>query len=198
MKFALGRKIGMTTVQDPEKGALNVTLIECPDNTVTFVRNYERDGYAAVQVEISKTAKSKLKKEFRLDINREQSEAEADLKSYEIGKVLTTETFAVGDLVSISGTTKAKGFQGVVKRHGFKGGPRTHGHKDNLRMPGSIGATTPQHVMKGKRMGGRMGGVQATSRNVRVVFVDAERKLLGVRGAVPGIPGGIVAVRTAR
>lgn len=198
MKFVLGKKVGMTTIQDPEKGALNVTLIECPTNTVTLVRNYDRDGYAAVQVEIDKTAKRKLRQEFRLDINRNRAEVEEDLKQYESGQAFSAEVFVVGDSVSVMGTTKAKGFQGVVKRHGFKGSPRTHGHKDQLRRSGSIGATTPQHVFKGKRMAGRMGGVQATSRNVKVVFVDAEKRLLAVRGAVPGVSGGVVAVRTAR
>lgn len=198
MNFVLGKKIGMTTIQDPEKGALNVTLIECPTNTVTLVREYGRDGYAAVQVEIDKTAKRKLRQEFRLDINREQAEAEEDLKRFQPGQTFAAEVFSVGDKVSVVGTTKAKGFQGVVKRHGFKGSPKTHGHKDQLRRSGSIGATTPQHVFKGKRMAGRMGGTQATTRNVKVVLVDAERRLLAVQGAVPGISGGVVAVRTAR
>ena len=196
MKFVLGKKIGMTTIQDGELGARNVTLIECPTNTVTFVRDFERDGYAAVQLEISKTSKKTLRREFRLDLQTEKSVAEESLKEYSIGQTFSGEVFVVGDHVAVTGTTKAKGFQGVVKRHGFKGAPRTHGHKDQQRMPGSIGSTEPQHVIKGMRMAGRMGGVTSTSRNLKVVLVDAERRIVAVEGAVPGNPGGVVSIRT--
>lgn len=198
MKFLLGKKLGMTTLQDPEKGAQNVTLIEYTPNTVTAIRTPERDGYSAVQIQIAKTSKKTLRREFRLDFHRTPDEVAADLAQYAIDQVLTPEVFAVGEIVSVSGITKAKGFQGVVKRHGFKGSPRSHGHKDQLRMPGSIGDTNHQHVIKGMRMGGRMGGVKATSEGLKVVMVDVEKGLIAVRGAVPGVPGGVVALRTIR
>jgi large subunit ribosomal protein L3 len=196
MKFVLGKKVGMTTIQDTEKGAQNVTLIECLPNKVSFLRTGEQDGYVAVQVEVAKTSKRLHRQEFRLDLHQDQAEAMAELGQYTLGQSFSGEIFAVGDTVSVTGTSKAKGFQGVVKRHGFKGGPRSHGHKDNLRAPGSIGSTEPQHVIKGMRMAGRMGGVTKTSTNLSVAFVDAEKHLIAVEGAVPGNPGGIVAVRT--
>jgi len=198
MKFLLGKKLGMTTLQDAEKGAQNVTLIEYTPNTVTAIRTPERDGYSAVQIQIAKTSKKTLRREFRLDFHRTEAEVAADLAQYAVDQVIPAETLAVGDLVSVSGITKAKGFQGVVKRHGFKGSPRTHGHKDQQRMPGSIGDTNHQHVIKGMRMGGRMGGVKATSQGLKVVLVDVEKGLIAVRGAVPGVPGGVVALRTIR
>jgi len=40
-----------------------------------------------------------------------------------------------------------------------------------------------------------MGSDRVTSQNIRVVLVDAERNLLGVRGSVPGGKGTIVIVR---
>ncbi len=91
-----------------------------------------------------------------------------------------------GDAVTVVGTTRSLGWQGVVKRHGFHGGPTTHGAKNRIRAAGSIGNTSPQRVIPGRRMAGRMGGKTQTLKNVRVVEVDAEAKTLSVRGPVPG------------
>jgi len=91
-----------------------------------------------------------------------------------------------GNLLRIVGITKSKGFQGVVKRHNFRGGPKTHGQKDRLRAPGSIGATTPQRVIKGHKMAGRMGGQRVTMKKRKVIQVDNEKKQLLIKGALPG------------
>ncbi len=175
----------MTTLHDETRGALNMTLIDCAENTVSLVREVGRDGYAALQIETKKTAKKNFKKEFRFDVPAE----------IVAGTALFVDQFAVGDLVNVTGVTKAKGFQGVVKRHGFKGSPTTHGRKHDLRKPGSIGATDPQHVFKGKRMAGRMGGENFTVQNLQVVLVDREKGLIGVRGAVPGVVGRMLCVK---
>lgn len=90
------------------------------------------------------------------------------------------------DMVHVSGITKGKGFQGVVKRHGFSGGPKTHGQKNRHRAPGSIGNTTPQRVIPGRRMAGHMGVERATIKNLEIVDVDPEKKILTVHGAIPG------------
>lgn len=181
-KFILGRKLGMTTVYD-EKGAQNVTLVEC-GSKVAMVKTKDKDGYNSVQLEIAKTRNKSTKKEFRTeDMN------------FEKGANLDASIFEIGDKVSVHGTSKAKGFQGVVKRHGFKGSPKSHGHKHDLRAPGSIGAGFPEHVIKGKRMAGRMGGKKAASKNLKVVFIDKEKNIIGIKGAVPGIPGNIVEIR---
>lgn len=140
-----------------------------------------------------------MTKEFRIDRpGIAVEDARKELDGFEAGKVLGVTVFSVGDVVDVSGITKAKGFQGVVKRHGFKGSPRTHGHKHDLRAPGSIGAQQPQHVIKGKRMAGRMGGGRSTTKNVRVVLIDEAKKLIAVQGAVPGVNGRMVEVRLAR
>lgn len=185
MKYILGKKLGMTTLYDKAQGALNVTLIECQPNEVKVVRTQEKDGYSAVQLEIAKTKKIAHKKEFRLE---KDSEAK-------IGDKVEIGVFAEGDVVCVSGITKAKGFQGVMKRHGFKGSPATHGHKHDHRAPGSIGAQQPQHVIKGKRMAGRMGGTRSTTKNIKVVLVDSAKNILAVQGAVPGVVGRIVEIR---
>ncbi len=194
MKFLLGKKLGMTTIQDADRGARNITLIECDTNTVSLIRSADRDGYSALQVETSKTKRRSIFREFRLDKHLSLDEVRNVVNTFPLGSKLSIEVFSVGDRVRVSGVTKAKGFQGVVKRHGFKGAPKTHGHKHDLRAPGSIGATFPQHVTKGMRMAGRMGGVRSTSRNLRVEYVDSEKRILGVRGAVPGVPGGVVEI----
>jgi large subunit ribosomal protein L3 len=199
MKFLIGKKLGMTTLFDPEKGALNMTLITCETNTVKETRTPEKHGYSAVSVEAPKTGRLSVCREFRLDkagVAPEQA-AEA-LASFTSGDLLSVDQFEVGDKVHVSGITKAKGFQGVVKRHGFRGAPASHGRKHDMRKPGSIGATFPEHVIKGRRMAGRMGGEQMTAKNLSVVYVNKEESLIGVRGAVPGVNGRIVTIRAAR
>ena len=186
MKFILGKKLGMTTIF-AEDGAQNVTLVECLPNTVALLRSLEKDGYSAVVLEIDKTKNKKFRTEFRVEEAKLEKDAQVDVSIFEIG-----------DTVKVSGTTKAKGFQGVVKRHGFKGSPASHGHKHDLRAPGSIGAGFPEHVIKGKRMAGRMGGVRSTSKNLKIVYIDKEKNMMGIKGPVPGIPGGIVEIKTVK
>jgi len=183
----------MSTIYDEKQGALNVTLVECGPNIVTQIRNIEKDKYEAVQIGIEsekqKTKGEKSRKKF-LKIKEFKAETK-DLKS---GEAIDINQFEIGDKVKVSGITKAKGFQGVVKRHGFKGSPKSHGHKHDLRAPGSIGATYPEHVIKGKRMAGRMGGVRSSVRNLKIVEIDKENNILFLRGAVPGVKGRIVEI----
>ena len=186
MKFIFGKKLGMTTLYDGEEGALNVTLVECEPNEVSLIRTVEKDGYSAIQLEAVKTAKKIAKKEFRL--------SEGDAVELKKGDKITVEAFKIGDKVKITGTTKGKGFQGVVKRHGFHGSPASHGHRHDLRAPGSIGSAYPQHVFKGKKMAGRMGGDRFSVKNLKVVLVDKEKNLIGVRGAVPGVSGRMIEI----
>lgn len=102
--------------------------------------------------------------------------------------------FQEGSKIKISGTSKGKGFQGVVKRHGFHGGPRTHGQKHSEREPGSIGATWPQRVLKGKRMPGRMGGDKITVKNLKIIKIDKDKKQFLISGAVPGHRGTLLKI----
>lgn len=189
MKFILGKKLGMTTIFDPEKGARNVTLVRCGKNVVTLERTLDRDSYAAVQVETEKTGRKTLRREFRID-----AAVPEDHSAFAVGAELSVEQFTVGERVNVRGITKAKGFQGVVKRHGFKGQTTSHGRKHDMRKPGSIGATFPEHVVKGRRMAGRMGGVSSLVRNLTVEFVDAGEGIIALRGAVPGVNGRVVAI----
>jgi len=183
MKFILGKKSGMTTIYN-EEGAQNVTLVNVVPNTVDVIRNEDRDGYRAVRLSIDKTKNIKHTKEFR--VNKIDAFKEKDTISVDI--------FEVGDKVRVSAISKAKGFQGVVKRHGFKGGPATHGHRHVLRSGGSIGSAYPQHVLKGKKMAGRMGGNRSTAPNLTVIAVDKETNMIALKGAVPGVAGRVVEI----
>lgn len=191
----------MTTLFDDTKGALNVTMITCEPNKIVMNRTVEKDGYLAVQLETNKTAKKTVRKEFRVDRaltkgNRSEAvkELSKELEKFPVDTEVNVSIFAVGDKVNIAGITKSKGFQGVVKRHGFAGGRGSHGGKHDLRKPGSIGATFPEHVIKGRRMAGRMGGENMTAQNLSVVMVDEAKGLIAVRGAVPGVNGRIVKI----
>jgi large subunit ribosomal protein L3 len=197
MKFLIGKKLGMTTLFDEEKGALNVTLIAFTENKVAGKRTTEKHGYQALEVTTAKTTRKQALKEFRLDkdlTEEEQVEVQAFLDSKEVGSTLSVDQFVVGEKVHVTGITKAKGFQGVVKRYNFRGAPASHGRKHDMRKPGSIGATFPEHVIKGRRMAGRMGGEQMTVQNLMVAYVNPEEGILAVKGAVPGVNGRIVKV----
>lgn len=190
MKFILGEKIRMSQVFDKEGNVIPVTLIRAFPNIVLQVRTKEGDGYEAIQVGTGTRKEKNIKKPQRGHFKdkgpfRYVKEFRTSDKKEEGEKVDVTQ-FAEGDVVKVSGISKAKGFQGVVKRHGFHGAPATHGTKHAHREPGSIGATWPQRVIKGMRMAGRMGGVRVSVRNLKVVEVDQENNMIALRGAVPG------------
>jgi large subunit ribosomal protein L3 len=206
LKGLIGKKIGMTQIFDEDGVAIPITLIEAGPCYVTQIRTEKQDGYAAVQLGFGETKPKRLtggqlghlKRNdlLPLRILREFRVKDADLGE---GDPVTVDVFAIGDQVDVRGTSKGKGFAGVVKRHGFRGGPKTHGQSDRQRAPGSIGATSgTARVFKGKRMPGHMGNRWVTAQNLRVVLVDAERNLLGVRGAVPGPKGGLVTIKEVR
>lgn len=112
------------------------------------------------------------------------------------GDIFTVSTFETGDRVKVTGSAKGKGFQGTVKRHGFKGGPASHGHKDNLRMPGSIGSTGPQRVLKGTRMAGHMGDHQVSVQNLEIIEVNPDKQELLIKGAIPGARNSVILITT--
>ena len=127
-------------------------------------------------------------------LKKSTDKRQCDNNKYKIGDKITVNTFKKGDKVQVTGISKGKGFQGVVKRHGFSGSPASHGLKDQLRMPGSIGATDPARVFKGKKMGGHMGAEQITVKNLEVVKIDTKAGELYLRGAVPGARRGLVKI----
>lgn len=202
MKFILAKKEYMTQIYDADGRVHPATVLSAVPNTVTQVKNVEKDGYNAVQLGVVARKESRVNKAQRpkgLFRYLREYRAGADEKiSLEAGAVVSVgDVFAVGDKVIVSGNSKAKGFQGVVKRHGFAGGPASHGQKHNARQPGSIGGGLRRRVPKGMRMAGITGGTRTSVKNITVVAVDKENNLLIVRGAVPGIRGALIEVRGA-
>ena len=207
LKGLLGKKVGMTQIFDDAGSAIPVTLIEAGPCYVTQVRMPDRDGYSAVQLGFEETKPKRLTggqlghlKRNNLAPLRFLREFRQKNPQVEEGQKLTVEeVFTVGDLVDVIGTSKGKGFAGAVKRYHFRGGPKTHGQSDRQRAPGSRGSgTTPGRVYKGARGPGHMGNERVTVQNLKVVYVDPERNLLGVRGAIPGSKGGLVMIKEAR
>jgi len=181
-----------------EKGrVVPITVIEAGPCTVAQIKTKERDGYGAVQFgfgtkkHLTKPMKGHLKE---LPALRALREFRGDPGELRRGDTLDVSVFSPGDIVKVTGISKGKGFQGVVKRHGFHGHPSTHGHKDQERMPGAIGAGGVQHVRKGQRMAGRMGGERVTVRNLKIVAIDKEKNRLLVKGAVPGARNSLVMI----
>ena len=206
LKGLIGKKVGMTQIFDDAGAAIPVTLIEAGPCYVTQVRTDETDGYSAVQLGFEEVKPKRLTggqlghlKRNNLPPLRFLREFLAKETELMEGEKLDVSLFTVGDLVDVIGTSKGKGFQGGVKRYHFHGGPKTHGQSDRNRAPGSRGSgTTPGRVYKGARGPGHMGNRRVTTQNLRVVLVDAERNLLGVRGAVPGAKGGVLLINEAR
>lgn len=200
MKFILGKKIAMSQIFQETGEAVPVTVIQAGPCNVTQVKSKDKDGYLAVQLgfePVKKLAKPQAGHVKDLPLFRKLREFRLTEGTFERGQSLTVEQFQAKDVLKVTGFSKGKGFQGVVKRHGFHGHPTTHGHKDQMRMPGSIGATFPQHVIKGKRMGGRMGGEKITVANLEVVKVEADKNLLYVKGAVPGGRNSFLLIKAA-
>jgi large subunit ribosomal protein L3 len=206
LKGLIGKKVGMTQIFDDAGVAIPVTLIEAGPCYVTQVRTEASEGYAAVQLGFDEVKPKRLSggqlghlKRNNIPPLRFIREFREKDPGVNEGDKVTVDLFALGEFVDVVGTSKGKGFQGGVKRYHFRGGPKTHGQSDRQRAPGSRGSgTTPGRVYKGARGPGHMGSDRVTVQNLKVVLVDAERNLLGVRGAVPGARGGVVLIQGAR
>ena len=195
----------MTQIFKEDGIVVPVTRIQAGPCVVTQVKTEKKDGVNAVQIGFGSQKMFRLTKpelghlkglskdkkttaRFLRDVRVEENH---ELKR---GDTFTVKIFESGDKVQVMGKAKGRGFQGVVKRHGFHGSPASHGHKDQLRMPGSIGATDAARVFKGTRMGGHMGDNQVTVKNLEIIKVDPENNILFIKGAVPGARNGLVLV----
>ena len=180
-----------------------ITLLSAGPNTVIQVKTDESDGYKALQFGAEETKKqgksllghlkaakanSRIIREFRYEELPEE---------ISVGTKVTADVFNIGDIVSVTGISKGKGWGGTIKRHNFHRGRKTHGG-GSYRRPGSIGSMYPQKIFKGKKMAGQTGYEQVTVQNLRVALVDTELGVIGVTGAVPGPRKGIVLVREAK
>ena len=206
VKGLLGTKLGMTQLWDENNRIVPVTVIAASTNVVTQVRQPETDGYNAIQVGFGEIDGRKVTKPRGGHFEKAGTTPRRHLVEirttsagdFTVGQELPVDTFAAGDEVDVTGTSKGKGFAGTMKRHGFSGVGASHGAHRNHRKPGSIGAcATPGRVFKGTRMAGRMGSDTITTQNVTVHAVDTDKGLILLKGAIPGPKGGVVILRSA-
>ena len=204
MKGILGRKIGMTEKFTTDGKVIPVTVISVEPNVITQIKTVETDGYNAIQLGMTdKKEKHATKQEighakkagvapkrFLKEIRVE------DTTAYELGSTIKADTFVVGEMVDVTGTSKGKGFAGVIKRHNQSRGPETHGSRYH-RRPGSMGTMRPMRVLKGKNLAGHMGCETVTIQNLEIIDVNLEDNYILVSGNVPGAKNSLVLIKSA-
>jgi len=201
MKYVIGTKIGMTQVFSQNGAVVPCTLITTEPCFVVKKKTSENDGYCALVVACGDmkrchpSVRGQVRHVQECSAPRVITEircSKEELEHVDVGSRIELSVFQEGDRVSVRGVSKGKGFAGVVKRHGFSGSLASHGRKHDLRKGGSIGCAYPEHVIKGRKMAGRMGHDQVTLHGVQVVFVDQKRGLIAVKGAIPGAKGSTI------
>jgi len=204
MKGIIGKKVGMTSIFEPNGKQIACTIIEAGPCVVTQVKTTENDGYSALQIAFGDKKEKNSNKAMLAHFAKANVGAKSVVKELRnceleksLGDTITCDIFAEGEMVSVIGTTKGKGFQGVVKRHGFSGvGEASHGQHDRQRAPGSIGGSSyPSRVFKGMRMAGQMGGESVKVEALKVLKIFPEKNYILVSGSVPGHNGSIVLIQ---
>ena len=200
-KGIIGKKIGMTQIFDESGKVIPVTVVEAGPCVVVQKKTVENDGYAAVQLGFGDEKATRVNKPIKGHFDKADAAYKKNLKEFRledcesvnVGDILKADTFAPGDMVDVSGTSKGKGFQGTIKRHNNSRLKETHGSGPVARHAGSLGACSdPSRVFKGKKLAGHLGAERVTVQNLDIVKVDAENNLIAVKGAIPGPKGGIV------
>src|SRR3954449_7222529 len=202
----IGRKVGMTQIFDADGTVHPATVIKAGPCVVVQAKTAQTDGYESIQLGLVEEKPAKVGKPLAGHYKkagvpptrvRREMKLKAGGETPKVGDQVLASIFANGERVDVIGTSRGKGFQGVVRRHHFAGGAATHGSMFH-RAPGSIGASSfPSRVVKGMRAAGRMGGGRVTTRNLKVLRVDADNHLLIVEGSVPGAPTSYVVIRKA-
>lgn len=204
MKGILGRKKGMTQVFTKSGKLIPVTVVEVEPNVVTQIKTKENDGYEAIQlgfesIKEQRTTKANIGHTKKANTTPKRFFRElrgVDVTNYNVGDVISVDSFTEGEVVDVTGTTKGHGFEGVIKRHGQSRGPMGHGSHYH-RKPGSMGTMRPMRVFKAKKLPGHMGVLTVTIQNLEVVKVDKENNCILVKGNVPGAKEGLVFIRTS-
>lgn len=205
-KGLIGKKIGMTQIFDEAGNVIPVTVVEAGPCTVTQIKTVENDGYQAVQVGFGDVKVSRVNKPMKGHFDKADVAPKKTLKEFrldsidgiEVGNILKADTFEVGEIVDVNGTSKGHGTAGAIKRWNFSRLRMTHGTGPNHRHAGSLGAcSSPSRVFKGKKMAGHYGHETVTVQNLKIAKVDAENNLIAIKGAIPGPKGGIVVIADA-
>ena len=205
-KGLIGKKIGMTQIFDEAGNVIPVTVVEAGPCTVTQIKTMENDGYEAIQVGFGDVKVSRVNKPMKGHFDKADVAPKKTLKEFrlesidgiEVGNILKADTFEVGEIVDVKGTSKGHGTAGAIKRWNFSRLRMTHGTGPNHRHAGSLGAcSSPSRVFKGKKMAGHYGHETVTVQNLKVVKVDAENNLIAIKGAIPGAKGSVVVIKDA-
>jgi len=202
----IGKKLGMSQIFEEKGNVIPVTVVKAGPCYITQIKTKETDGYTSIQIGYEEVKENKLNKPklghlkknnlLPLKILKEFKLKEDEVKQFSIGQKIDVSIFKEGEYIDVTGTSIGKGFQGVVKRHGFHGGPATHGSMSH-RAPGSIGSTTFQRVIKGRRMAGHMGNERVTIQNLKIVKIIPEKNLILVKGSVPGFKNNYIFIKKA-
>jgi len=199
--FIIGRKVGMTRIFDDVGLDYPVTIVEAGPCDVTQINSVDKEGYSSVQIGFLEKSKRHMNKSEKGHCDKAGVSVKKILKEFpypnphdvELGQTVTANIFEIGDIVSVSGVSKGKGFAGHMKRHNFSGGRASHGKNSVMRKSGSVGAgTSPGRIWKGSRMAGRMGNEKVSVKNLQVARIEKDKNLLFINGAVPGAKNGIV------
>lgn len=205
-KGLIGKKIGMTQIFDETGKVIPVTVVEAGPCTVTQIKTMDNDGYEAIQVGFGDVKVSRVNKPMKGHFDKADVAPKKTLKEFrldsidgiEVGQILKADTFEVGEIVDVKGTSKGHGTSGAIKRWNFSRLRMTHGTGPNHRHAGSLGAcSSPSRVFKGKKMAGHYGHETVTVQNLKIAKVDAENNLIAIKGAIPGPKGGIVVIADA-
>ena len=198
----LGKKIGVTRYFLDEGRSVAATIVKAGPCVVIQKKTSENDGYEAIQVGFEVQKEGRVKKPLRGHFKKAGERCFRHLREikvdradeFELGQEIRADIFSIGEMVSVRGKSKGRGFAGVIKRWGFSGGKDTHGCRSH-RVPGSIGASAdPSRVIPGKKLPGRMGYQETTVKNLEILDVRPEMDLIALKGAVPGSRNGIIEI----
>ncbi|MFA5658079.1 MAG: 50S ribosomal protein L3 [Oscillospiraceae bacterium] len=202
-KGIIGKKIGMTQIFDEAGKVIPVTVVEAGPCVVVQKKTVENDGYTAVQLGFGEIRSKRVNKPQEGHFKKADVALKRTLKEFRldstddinVGDIVKADTFVIGDVVDVHGTSKGKGFSGTIKRHNHARLKETHGTGPVHRHAGSMGAcSSPSRIYKGKGMPGQMGNELVTVQNLEIVKVDAENNLIAIRGAIPGPKNGTVTI----
>ena len=201
-KAIIGKKLGMTQIFDEVGNVIPVTIIEAGPCVVAQKKTVEKDGYNALQLGFAEVKAKHLTKpeighfeKAGVPMKKHLKEFRLEDCSANVGDFITVETFAAGDKVDVTGTTKGRGYTGAIKRWNLHLLGKTHGIGPIHRQSGSMGVIDPARIFKNKKMAGQYGNEQVTVQNLKVVKIDAEKNLFAIKGAIPGAKDGIVFIR---
>ncbi|MDT9587655.1 MAG: 50S ribosomal protein L3 [Candidatus Arsenophonus melophagi] len=202
----VGTKVGMTHLFTEDGIFVPITVIKIENNRVTQIKSLKSDGYNAIQVTTGSKKNNHVKKPEAGHFAKAGVEAGRILcefclsenEKFTLGQSISLTIFSDIKKVDVTGTSKGKGFSGTIKRWNFHAQDTTHGNSLSHRVPGSIGQNqTPGRVFRGKKMAGQLGQDRVTVQSLDVVRIDTDRKLLLVKGAVPGATGSNLMIKAA-